>query len=101
MYVADERGNVLAINFWDNLNDLVLENVVSLGSTLYIKNLQWRGFNKKARIQEGYHANFTEYIANPSGPEMEKFLMALTQPGNKDIYINCSLQIKVSLNFHS
>ena len=90
--MADDQENLLAINFFIDLSDMVLKEVVKEGTVLLVKNLHWRGFDSHSNIQSGYNIDCTHYITKPKGPEAEKFYRL-----EKYSYIaKCKSKIKVS-----
>lgn len=99
VYVADVSDNMLCLNFWNDVKEMAVEEIIKEGTILLIKNVQWRTFDKIGHIQTGYITDYTIFLTRASIPEFKEFETAVGLMNKKNYLQECLSQIEVGIFF--
>ena len=95
VHVSNEEGVLLLLNFWNDVKELALSDVIRKGAVVLVKNLQWRSFDKNGTIQAGYVADYTSFFKK--GVQVETFTKEIAALDMQIFLKECLQRIKVNI----
>lgn len=54
VYVADEKMDILCVNFWSSLSEKAFDDAVTEGAIVFARNLQWRASHASNKIPQAF-----------------------------------------------
>lgn len=72
VYVADEKMNILCVNFWSSLSEKAFDDVVTEGAIVFARNLQWRASHASDKIPQAFVRHDITIFTVRSGKEAQR-----------------------------
>lgn len=77
VYIVDDKRNLLCINFWNGLKSYAYEDLVTIGRTLFVRDLQWRTVSTSNIIPCSFATEFTTFTENPKSAQSIESILEL------------------------